>query len=65
MYIPPNYISLFIGKRLTPRQLFLEVYPLIVDDEQLPNLQPLIDWMMTCGMSAGKARKCLHVFYLR
>jgi hypothetical protein len=57
MYIPPKYISLFMGKRLTPRQLLLEVYPLIVDDEQLPNLQPFIDWMMTCGMSAGKGKK--------
>jgi hypothetical protein len=57
MYVPPKYISLLMGKRLTPRQLLPEVYPLIVDDEQLPNLQPFIDWMMTCGMSTGKGKK--------
>jgi hypothetical protein len=56
MYVPPKYIHLFLGKRFTPRQLFEEFYPVLVQDEQLGAMQPFVTWMMVCATAVGKKK---------
>jgi hypothetical protein len=61
MYVPPKGISLFIGKRLTPRELIEEVYPVLVEEEQVEDMEPFIRWMIACGSLASaddKASPC-------
>jgi hypothetical protein len=53
MYVPAKYIDLFMGRRLTPRQLMEEVYPVLAGDEGLSDLKPLVQWMMACGMATS------------
>jgi TorA maturation chaperone TorD len=57
MYVPPKYTTLFIGKRLTPRQVFETVYPVLAADDQPLSTNSFINWMMVCGMSSGKGKK--------
>jgi hypothetical protein len=56
MYVPAKFISLFIGKRFTPRQLMEDVYPVLAEDSDLDELKPFIQWLMACGMSGGQER---------
>lgn len=53
MYVPAKYIDLFMGRRLTPRQLMEEIYPVLAGDEGLSDLKPLAQWMMACGMATS------------
>jgi hypothetical protein len=48
---------MFIGKRLTPRQVFENVYPVLAADEQPLSKNSFINWMMVCGMSSGKGKR--------
>jgi hypothetical protein len=62
MYVPPKYTSLFIGKRLTPRELIEEVYPVLVEEEQVEDMEPFIRWVTACGTlpsADDKASPCL------
>jgi hypothetical protein len=53
MYVPTQFIGLFIGQRFTPRQLMEDIYPIVVADGILEDLKPLVQWMMACGMAIG------------
>jgi hypothetical protein len=65
MYVPPKHITMFIGKRLTPRQVFENVYAALAADEQPLSKNSFINWMMVCGMSSCKGKKAsLCAFYL-
>jgi hypothetical protein len=51
MFVPARYTSLFMGRRLTPRQLIEDIYPILVADDQDQDMKPFIQWMVACGMS--------------
>ena len=45
MCVPPKYINVFLGKRLTPREGFLALEREVREnDDEIP-MQPLIDWL--------------------
>ena len=45
MWVPNAYVSLVIGKYLTPRQLFETICQKIVDDGKEADMEPFIDWV--------------------
>lgn len=49
MYVPAVYVHLFIGRRLTPRQLVVEVLATVATDGGEANLQPFVQWCMMAG----------------
>jgi hypothetical protein len=63
MYVPPKYISLF-GKRLAPRELLEEVYPALVEEEQVEDMEPLIRRMIACGILVSSDDKALPCYCL-
>jgi hypothetical protein len=55
MYVPALYVSLFIGRRLTPRQLILEVCAHIEADGLSDDCQALVDWCIYAGIKHADA----------
>jgi hypothetical protein len=55
MYVPACYVSLFMGRRLTPRQLILEVCAQIEADGLSGDCQALVDWCIYAGIKYDAA----------
>ena len=49
MYVPRNYVHLFMGRRLTPRQLCMEVVATLVTDGEDADCEPLVRWCLLAG----------------
>ncbi|MEA3642885.1 MAG: hypothetical protein VBE63_23515 [Lamprobacter sp.] len=45
-WVPPRYVSLLIGRRLTPRQAALSILPVIVNDGVYAQVTPFANWLM-------------------
>jgi hypothetical protein len=50
MWIPPKYLSLVIGKSLTPRQLWMEVASKVIQDGLADECRPFLDWIGFAGI---------------
>ena len=53
MYVPAAYIPLFLGRRLTPRQLVDEVLATIATNGHEADLTALVRWCLAAGTAAG------------
>jgi len=49
MYVPPAYIYLFIGRRLTPRQLVTEVLTVVETNGHEGDMAPFVQWCLAAG----------------
>ena len=45
MCVPPKYVGLFLGKRLTPQEGFLAVERAVRENQDEQALEPLLDWL--------------------
>jgi hypothetical protein len=50
MWISPKYLSLVIGKSLTPRQLWMDVASKVIQDNLAEECRPFLDWMALAGI---------------
>lgn len=62
MYVPPAYIPLFLGRRLTPRQLITEVVAEVVRRGQGADMAGFLAWCVYAGTAAtaGGTASPLH-----
>jgi hypothetical protein len=50
MFVPARYITMFIGRRLSPRQLITEVLATIQADGNEASMGPFVDWLVSAGV---------------
>lgn len=53
MFVPPKYIGLFIGRRLSPRQLVEEVLAQVVADGLEAELEAFVHWCLYAGVASA------------
>jgi len=53
MFVPPRYIGLFIGRRLSPRQLVEEVLAQVVADGLEAELGAFVHWCLYAGVASA------------
>ena len=56
MCIPPKYVGIFLGKRLTPREGFLAVERAVRENQDEQALEPLLDWLRVAITRSGVER---------
>jgi hypothetical protein len=60
IWIPPKYLSLVIGKSLTPRQLWMDVASKVIQDGLAEEGCAFLDWIALAGIrhESGAAQSC-------
>lgn len=61
MYVPPKYIPIVVGRRLTPRQLWTDLVGAIRANNDEANCQPLINWVLLSLLASDNTANATSV----
>jgi hypothetical protein len=53
MYLPPQFVHLFLERRLTPRQALLSVHAALTTSGTIADYKPLMDWLRVAATKEG------------
>ena len=53
MCVPPKYVNVLMGRRLTPREGFLEIERAVRENNDEEAMQPLLDWLRIAVTRGG------------